>query len=198
MNITEKACVLTYHTNRRSGSDSYAQGYRNDDSQRLRFEAICEWGDLSGMGVLDMGCGYGDFVKVLTDRYHDTHYLGLDFHAKFIEQSRLRHQKNDKAQFLCTDFLNAKLPEMDFIIASGSLNYRSDNPGHPWQCINRMWYSANCGVAFNLLDSRHFEAGNFLCGYAPYKVLDYCLALNPKANIIQGYLPDDFTIFMYK
>ena len=87
---------------------------------------------------------------------------------------------------------------MDVVIASGSLNYKSNNPFHPWECISRMWEAANKGIVFNLLDAGNFETDTVLCGYDPKKVLTFCRYLDPSAQIFSGYLPDDFTMVMRK
>jgi hypothetical protein len=69
---------------------------------------------------------------------------------------------------------------------------------HPWQTISRMWQACQKGIAFNLLDAAHFESDPVLCGYDVQEVLAFCQKLDPQAQIIQSYLPDDFTVLMRK
>ncbi|MFZ6720359.1 class I SAM-dependent methyltransferase [Undibacterium sp. Ji49W] len=198
MKLLEKASVQAFHRHRLGGSSLQALGFRGPESQTKRFETLCTWGDFSGCSILDLGCGYGDLKPFLDQRYNKLIYLGVDFLKEFVEaaQERLGHLPN--TQFFQSDFLTTGLPEVDIVIASGSLNYRSENVLHPWQIISQMWKVAGKGVAFNLLDAEVFGQDEMLCGYIKDEVLTYCRKLDPQAELISGYLPDDFTILMRK
>ncbi len=198
MNLLEKATVQSFHRQRLQYSSTQALGYRDEASQRLRFEALLHWGDLSGSSILDLGCGYGDLRPFLCEHFTDTIYLGVDFLKEFVETATLTYGHLPNTQFFQSDFLTAGLPEVDFVIASGSLNYRSENQLHPWQSITRMWEIANKGVIFNLLDANSFRATSLLTGYDPQQVLHFARQLDPHAEMRDGYLPDDFTIYLRK
>jgi SAM-dependent methyltransferase len=196
MNLVEKARVQAYHRARFGAAPLTELGFRNANSQLQRFDTLCRWGDMTGALVLDLGCGHGDLRPFLAERFTDLHYLGVDFLKEFVAVAQQRHGHLPDTQFLQADFLSVGLPEVDIVIASGSLNYRSDNDLHPWQMISRMWDSARRGVAFNLLDARHFAADEILCGYDPDEVLRFCRQLDPAAELVTGYLPDDMTLFL--
>lgn len=147
---------------------------------------------------MDLGCGHGDLAGFLYTHFSNIHYLGVDFLAEFIVIAEARYGHLPNTQFIQTDFLTAGLPEVDIVIASGSLNYRSQNHLHPWQTISRMWEVAQKGVAFNVLDARTFAADAMLCGYDPDEVLSFCREMDSKAELMSGYLPDDFTVLMRK
>lgn len=196
MNLVEKARVQAFHRARFGAAPITELGFRNADSQLQRFAALCRWGDMSGSLILDLGCGHGDLRPYLAGRFSGTQYLGVDFLKEFVAVAGERHGHLPDTQFLQADFLSVGLPEVDVAIASGSLNYRSDNELHPWQAISRMWECARMGVAFNLLDARHFAADDILCGYDPDEVLRFCRQLDPNAELITGYLPDDMTVLL--
>lgn len=198
MDLFEKANIITYHRQRPGADDFYKLGYRSTDSQILRFQGLLHWGNFSDSTILDLGCGYGDLKLFLDQHAQNFTYLGLDFIKEFIVRAQERYGNLANTHFLQSDFLNAGLPEVDIIVASGSLNYRSTNPYHPWECINRMWEAANKGIAFNLLDANYFENDTILCGYDRVKVLSFCKYLDPDTQIFSGYLPDDFTVLMRK
>lgn len=198
MNILEKATVQAFHR-ARLGKDALVElGFRNSDSQQKRFEALSQWGDMSGCTIMDLGCGHGDLAAFLHQRFDNLHYLGVDFLAEFITTAKTRYGHLPNTQFIQADFLTAGLPEVDIVIASGSLNYKSHNHLHPWQTISHMWEIAQKGVAFNLLDAQVFVADDVLCGYQPKEVLDFCREMDGKAELVSGYLPDDFTVLMRK
>lgn len=198
MNLIEKATVQAFHRDRLGQDDLRALGYRNNDSQQKRFQALTAWGDMSGCSILDLGCGYGDLKLFLDQHYHDFIYLGIDFLKEFVDEATQRFATHLNTQFFQSDFLTAGLPKVDIAIACGSLNYRSNNSLHPWQMISRMWEIANKGVIFNLLDVHHFADDQVLCGYEPAQVLHFCQQLDPDAKLHTGYLTDDFTVFMRK
>lgn len=198
MNLIEKATVQAFHRDRLGGSALHALGYRAAESQAQRFQALLHWGDFSSSSILDLGCGYGDLKAFLDQHAQDFIYLGVDFLKEFIEGAQERYGHLPNTQFFQSDFLTAGLPEVDIVIASGSLNYRSDNSLHPWQTIGQMWEVAQKGVVFNMLDAAKFESDAVLCGYDQEEVLKFCRQLDANTQIFSGYLPDDFTLVMRK
>lgn len=198
MDLIEKAIVQGFHRSRIGNDSMRALGYRDAESQQQRFLAMLDWGSLDACSVLDLGCGYGDLRPFLAEHYTDTIYLGVDFLKEFVDEAHERYGHLANTQFFQADFLTVGLPEVDCVIASGSLNYRSKNELHPWQTISKMWEVAQKGVIINLLNARHFEAGTLLGGYDPEQVLTFCRQLDPNARLRDDYLPDDFTIYMHK
>ena len=60
------------------GYDHRGLGFRNQSSQAKRFEAMLALGDLDGARILDVGCGFGDFLAYLSERGIETEYTGLE------------------------------------------------------------------------------------------------------------------------
>jgi 2-polyprenyl-3-methyl-5-hydroxy-6-metoxy-1,4-benzoquinol methylase len=54
------------------GSPTKALGFRAPENQIIRFETFSRWGDMSGLTVMDLGCGYGDLKGFL-----DQHYVSV-------------------------------------------------------------------------------------------------------------------------
>lgn len=198
MNIIEKARVQAFHRHRLPEGGTHALGFREPKNQTLRFQKLIEWGDMSGLTIMDLGCGYGDLKPFLDQKFSEIYYLGVDFLPNFIEGANERYGHLANSQFICADFMTAGLPEVDIVLASGSLNYRSTNVLHPWQSISTMWNLARKGIAFNLLDKKHFLEDELLVGYDPHEVINFCRQLCANVTCIQDYLPDDFTVLMYK
>lgn len=196
MDLLDKARMITFHRRRLGQSPLKELGWRDAHSQHVRFSALCRWGDLSGKVVLDLGCGHGDLKPFLDTRFPGVKYLGLDLMPEFVQEAARRHGHLPDTHFLHADFLTATLPEVDVVLACGSLNYRTDNVLHPEAAIARMWEIARSGVAFNLLDESEFEPSLSLCGYDPDQILSFCRNLDPDARILQDYSPEDFTILM--
>jgi trans-aconitate methyltransferase len=148
--------------------------------------------------VLDLGCGYGDLKVHLDARFCDVDYLGVDFLTEFVTEATRRHGNLPGTRFVQADFMASPLPQADVVVASGSLNYRAHNPHHPKPTIERMWKAARKGVAFNLLDRFWIPDDELVSGYDPFAMLEFCRSLCPTAELLNDYLPDDFTILMRK
>jgi len=196
MDPIETARIATYHRRRAGRAPLKALGWRTAESQRLRFEALCRWGDLSGLEVLDLGCGHGDILPYLNGRFSNISYLGVDLLPEFVEEANRRHGHLANARFVLTDFLTGVLPEVDVVIACGSLNYKTENVLHPLQAIERMWELARRGVAFNVLDADVFEPDPFLQAHDRDEVFSFCRNLDPEATLVTDYSPEDFTVLM--
>ncbi|RUL79015.1 class I SAM-dependent methyltransferase [Dyella choica] len=196
MELFEKAAVLQFHRRRIGDPKRCALGWRTPESQRLRFDVLCRVGDMSGCKVLDLGCGYGDLKPFLDSRFTELAYLGVDHMPEFIEEARRRHGHLPRTGFVQADMLNAVLPEVDYVLASGAMSYRNSNALYPYNLIRQMWEAATRGIAFNLLDANVFEATHVLCGRDPLDILAFCRTLDPAAELVAGYVADDFSILM--
>lgn len=198
MELLEKARVMTYHRRRLGSSDHVELGWRSRANQRMRFEALCRWGNMSGSSVMDLGCGHGDLKPFLDERFENVRYLGIDFLPEFVLEAIRRHGNLPGTHFLQADFMNTGLPEVDLVVACGSLNYKTENVLFAYSAISRMWEAASRGVAFNMLDDRLLGDDSILAGYDPDEILSFCRNLDPEAEIVRDYSPEDFTILMRK
>jgi len=201
MNLREKEAVLQYHHKRLNRPRVEALGWRSVETQEQRFEILCKWGNLSNTSVLDLGCGYGDLKNYLDTHFRDVLYFGVDMVPEFIAEAKKSYCQQSTAQFFLIDFLSAEslltsLPNVDVIMASGSMNYKCTNPEHPYTTIRRMWNAARQGIAFNLLDATKQKAEGPLQVYDPQVVLAFCQQLDPHAELVTGYHPEDFTVLM--
>src|SRR4051812_50192378 len=76
---------------RRYGYDHRGLGFRNRSSQEKRFEALLALGDLDGARLLDVGCGFGDFLTFLEGRGIRPEYTGIDLCEPMIARCRERY-----------------------------------------------------------------------------------------------------------
>lgn len=103
--------------------------------------------------ILDLGCGYGDFLPFLRAHGHRGRYIGLDVAPAMVEAARRLHGEGLDRAF----FLGAESSEpADYAIASGILNVIRGADPLAWQsyvdgvieCLAR---SSRRGFAFNML-----------------------------------------------
>lgn len=196
MDILEKANILSFHREYLPLNRFLAQGWSALEKQQIRFDTLLRWGCLNGYRILDLGCGYGDFREYLNGKFDDFHYLGVDLCSEFINEAKYRFQGLNRTDFICADFTSVGLPEMDIVIACGSLNYKTENSSYILTAIQRMWNVARKGVVFTLLKESHVEPNNIIMGYDEKKIIAYCRTLDANAELINDYLDEDFTVFM--
>ena len=183
----------------RHGFDHRGLGFRTRSSQELRFEALLALGDLEGRSVLDVGCGFGDFLEFLRERGIETRYTGIDICEPMIERCRARFTGAD-ARFEIGDVLEWGPDEApDYVIASGifGLDARGAR-ARIRPTLHRMYGWARRGMAANFLSQRSRVPAEARVYVDPAEALEMAFALTPAVRLDHSYLPNDFTIFLEK
>ncbi|ABK97994.1 class I SAM-dependent methyltransferase [Pelobacter propionicus] len=201
MNLMEKATIIHFHRHRIRGfpgGSVGALGWRGEENQSRRFRVIAGAGDFSGRSILDLGCGHGDLVGYLSERFSGFAYVGIDMMAEFLEVALERHGQRPDTVFYRADFTRVELPRADYVFASGALGYRCDDPGFYREMIARMYAAAERALIFNMLDAEFFPEHELLTGHDRAEVVTFCHELSPRVELIRGYLEDDFTVCMYR
>ena len=201
MKLTEKATVIHYHRHRigaHGKGTAEALGWRQKDSQVKRFEVISTVGDLAGCSLLDVGCGYGDLKGFLDQRFSGLTYIGIDQMPEFITSAKERHKDCADTFFYQTDFTTVAFPQVDYVIASGALSYRCDNPDFYQDMIRKMYSASTRALSFNMLDADQLPAHPLLVGHDSEKIVSFCQELSPCVKVVKGYIEDDFTVFVYR
>lgn len=198
-NISDTAAIFSYHRRAMSihGKESNrALGWREPESQLIRFKELVDLADLNNCTVLDAGCGHGDLSIYLQRIYPAMKYIGVEQIPELLEVAIERFKGMDNIVFQKADFMRSELPCADYIMACGSLNYYNHDREFIFKAIKTLFNSSKCGLAFNLL-SRVMGLG-LLVAYDPQKIFSYCKTLSPKVILKNDYSDEDFTIYMYK
>jgi SAM-dependent methyltransferase len=128
--------------------------WRDDRSHRLRhaqFLRLIE--DDPDASVIDLGCGYGDFLTALRARNHRGHYLGCDVAPGMIAAARALHGEGEDRAWQ----LGAEPDSVaDYAVASGILNVRRGVEPATWQdyvdgVIKTLATHSRRGFGFNML-----------------------------------------------
>jgi SAM-dependent methyltransferase len=201
MKWLDRLRIAHYHRkrNKQFGADkARTLGWQDTFSQVTRFEALCRDLHLDGASILDVGCGYGDLLAFIEQAGHrPSFYVGIDQQRRFIADSRRRLFQTEN-QFMRGDFSKLILPRVDYVVASGSLNYQSTNPNHTVEMIDKMYHAANLACAFNLLDEAKLPSMRMLESHNKEGILRYCKLLSERSYLIEGYSDHDFTVVMPK
>lgn len=201
MGIKDIATVQAYHRDRIhqfGAGSSEALGWKNRQSQFSRFAELCRLADFSACSVLDLGCGHGDLFAYLDERYAGVTYTGIDQTDAFLELAVQRYGSRANCTFYRAEFGSVALPEADYVLCSGALNYRHSEPGYLQRMIVKFFSAARQGMAINLLRRVDFPDG-VLVAYDPDEVLDFCRKIAPHAVMHDcGAAADNYTVLLYR
>lgn len=184
---------------RRYGYDHRGLGFRTRSSQEKRFEALLALGDFDGRRLLDVGCGFGDLLAFLLGRGIRPIYTGLDICAPMVERCRERYPVS-AGRFLVGDVLDFRPDEpYDYVVASGIFGLDADDVrARIRPTIEHMFAWCRLGIAVNFLSRRTPAPAEGRVYVEPAEALELGLALSPAARIDHTYLPNDFTLHLYK
>ncbi len=193
-------------------------------TQRVRFQALYNVGMWKDVSVADIGCGLGDFAGFLTEQGHRVvpldglggseeaisapvsplhiglvRYVGYDLSLKMAQAAQSNYPQG---AFKVRDILEEGLEQpCDYVVASGTLNIRvADHERFFRQMVMAMYEGCTRAVAFNFLgpeSSGSYGASRYY-GVHPQEIMDYCAMLCRRAVLVEGYLANDYTVFMHK
>ncbi len=184
---------------RRFGFDHRGLGFRNRSSQEKRFDALVELGDFHGRRVLDVGCGFGDLLAYLVERDIHPIYTGLDVCEPMIERCQERFPAG-AGRFVVADALDYEPDEgYDYVVASGLFGLDSAGARERIRpTLERMFAWSRIGMAANFLSAGYDRQVEGRIYVEPAKALEAALALTPAVRLDHNYLPNDFTVHLYR
>ena len=121
---TIHAAVAAYYndTVTRHGATARGVDWKDEASHRLRhLQFLRLMAHEPDTSVLDLGCGYGDFLTTLRTNGHRGRYVGCDLAPAMIDTARSLHGEGSDRIW----HLGGEPPEVcDYAVASGILNVR--------------------------------------------------------------------------
>ena len=184
---------------RRFGYGYRALGFGRRSSQEKRFGALAGLGKFDGATLLDVGCGFGDLLAWLRARGVQARYTGLDLTVSMVERCRRRFADGE-ARFLVGDALTWQPDaQYDYVIASGIFGYNAkDTRARIQPTLERLFAIAGRGLAVNFLSGCAPTRSPGRLYVHPADVIQYALRLTPAVRLDHTYMPNDFTLCLYK
>lgn len=203
--MDRKSELREYYKERfqRYGVDERALGWSRN-KQDVRFYALTKYFDLDSASVLDIGCGFGDFVNY-ADRagIKYSKYLGIDLNDDFIKVARKKHNST-KVKFINDDFLDMQIESVDFAFASGIFGHLIfENEEQQYSYIDEVFSKTLSivqeGMAFDFLSSNvdyRTSARDFHAD--PARILN--IAYHHSRNILlnNSIMPFEYSIVLFK
>lgn len=177
----------------RCGETAEGLHYQSADSQRARFRVLRELlpQALAGVTLVDLGCGFGDFLLYLQEHGEAPGgYIGIDLHERMVEVARER----TGAEIIRADVLSDPLPSADWYVCSGALNNLTLEETR--MAVARCYALARMGFAFNLLHGK--DTSQTFNYRQPAEVEAWAAELGAAVTIVDGYLHRDFSAALLK
>jgi SAM-dependent methyltransferase len=176
--------------------------WNGEDSQRLRHAQFLRLLAADpGASVLDLGCGYGDFLDFLRSRGHLGAYVGWDVAPEMIAAAQAKHGVSpDRAWHV------GAVPDApaDYAIASGVMNVKGEVETEAWAAyvdgvIETLAASGRRGFGFNMLSlaSDPHKRRPHLFYADPADMLRRCLdRYGRHVAVLQDYGLWEFTVLV--
>jgi SAM-dependent methyltransferase len=175
-------------------------GWGSTQEQELLFSALLLFYSPE-MSILDAGCGRADLYGYLTKLFQtEIPYKGIDYNPNLLMFAK---EKYPSVNVSSLDILNLS-EKHDWVVGSGLFNIKEqeDLTEYAKQCIDKMYESANIGIAFNMLtgypDDIADEDKAVLASHSPSVWLDYLIGKYTKVICRTDYMLDDVTFFILK
>lgn len=171
-------------------------GWQSQRNQQRRFAVLLEVGQLANTRVLDVGCGVGDLYNYMRRRGLRVTYTGVDILPEMVAHARKRYPE---AQFEVRDVLQGLGCErFDYVLCSGAFNVNfGRNLAAVQEVLRELLRRCIRGVAINFLSTQAPERDAILFNYDPETLFAYCRTLTPHVRLLEGYLANDFTLYLY-
>jgi len=190
--------IYNYYQNlfEQYGYDPKSIGWGSKNGkQSLRFEILCEIGQLSHSTILDVGCGFGDLYAYLCYRQIKVKYHGLDINQNLIEMGKKLYPR---ISLEFRDFEKKKFnKKFDWILASGITSHGSTYP-HLTTIMKEMFRICKKGFAMNFVSNKvDYKVKNLFYG-SPEKILSITKSISNRYILRHDYMPYEFTLYVYK
>ncbi len=180
------------------GRDVRSVGWGKKEDQNLRFDVLTRNIDLRGKTILDVGCGLGDLVGFLDEKYGPHYkYIGIDLSGDMIADARKRWEKHE---FIVGDIFSVDFKsKIDVSVLSGALTYKiEDNETYARKCMEKMFEVSEEMAGLNFMTMYVDYALEKNHHYSPEAMFAHAKTLTRYANLIHDYPLWEFTIQMFK
>jgi len=176
------------------GRDVKTLGWGNEEQQFFRFKQVMRIMQLSGKSLLDIGCGFGDFLSAC--RKNDiniTKYIGWDINPYLIEEAKKSHVESS---FEVVDLASLEsvptVAQVGVMLGVLNLNFKNqyDNFEFSKMMITRAFDAVSETLAVDFLSSHrspNYPKEDFVYYHNPEEVLSYALSLTPNVRLHHDY-----------
>ena len=200
MKETEKNRIIKRYNDRfaKVGLNQAGLAVGTEERCNLRFKILAESGIRPGDSVLDLGCGFGDFLAYLQNNGLEVMYTGYDINPVVIVEARKRHPGRS---FEVLDVLEEDFPVFDFILSSTSFNLpllEVDNYAFIAELLEKCYHHSRKAVSIDFLSSYcdYLSAEGF--HYQPERIFAIAKKITKSVLLRHDYHLYEFNVVLYK
>jgi len=163
--------------------------------QSLRFEILCQIGNLKNCSVLDVGCGFGDLYGYLKFRKTLVKYFGVDINE---ESLRIAKKIYPKINVELRDIEEKKFKKkFDWVFSSG-MSSDASSQFFIKNILLEMFRICKKGVAMNFVGGVLDYKIKELFYNDPEKIYSITRKLSNRVTLRHDYAPYEYTVYIYK
>ena len=186
----------------RHGPTAHGMDWKDEVSQRLRFDLLCGVRDLVGASLYEVGAGAGHLYGYLAELGVAVDYTGCDLSSEMVDAARKLHPQ---ASFEVRDILiDPPRRRYDVVLTSGLFHVRLDHSDTEWRqfvfaIVRRMYELCDRAIAFNLMTDQVDFRSDRLYYANPGDVLEFCRReLSRHVTVRHDYPLYEFTTYVYR
>jgi SAM-dependent methyltransferase len=165
-------------------------------TQRMRFEVFVRGHAPQGRSLLDVGCGTGDLFEHLQRHGIACEYTGIDISDAMIERARVRFPAG---RFVVGHSLDGLPSQFDYTVSIGIHNIKVADA---WELLSasmrRQFDMCRIAAHLSLLTDRYGGFASHIQAWKVEDVLALALSITPHVVLRTDYLPNDFSITLYR
>ncbi|HUQ86842.1 MAG TPA: methyltransferase domain-containing protein [Vicinamibacterales bacterium] len=179
----------------RRAADDCARIESGRKGQRLRFESFLRAHDLQGRSILDIGCGVGDFFARLQANRLAAHYYGIDLSPEMIGRARERFPEG-RFELGDAGTINRRF---DYTVAFAIHNVKVEHgKGILERSLRQQFEICDVAAHISLLTDRYQGFDPHIQAWRAEEILSLALSITPYAALRHDYLPNDFSLTLYR
>ena len=187
----------------RHGPTARGMDWKDEASQRLRFDLLCGVCPLEGRSVHEIACGAGHLWDFMTaSGIRPSAYSGSDLSHAMVNAARARHPD---IPFEQRDILmDPPGPSYDVVLCSGLFHVKLDRSEAEWksfvrESLRRMFAMSRVAISFNLMSDHVDYRADELYYAEAGEMLDFCRSeLSRFVTLRHDYPLYEFTTYVYR
>ena len=178
------------------GKHVHTLGWGSEEQQQHRFSQVFRATSLDKKHVLDIGCGFGDFLTSCEEAEYDIkHYTGWDINPDLIAEAKKHHTRSTFEVVNIAEREDTK-PSADVGIMLGVLNLNFneayDNVAFSKMMIQKAFGSVTETLVVDFLSAYRtpeYPKEDFIFYHDPVEMLSFAFELTPNVKLFHDYAP---------
>jgi SAM-dependent methyltransferase len=192
-----KSTVARYSDRyKKLGRHVHTLGWGSEEQQHYRFNQVLRATTLHEKSILDIGCGFGDFLSSCLDAgYKPQHYTGWDINPDLIAEAKQQHPSSNFVVLNLADQEKLEpVAEIGVMLGVLNLNFKEayDNMAFSKIMIEKAFSAVSETLVVDFLSlyrTSSYPEEDFVFYHDPAEMLAFALELTPNVRLLHDYSP---------